>query len=84
MYVEFLGIPRQRVGVDEVEVDAATLGELLTVLGKTFPALDELVAGGHLHPSLAGNLNGNAFVSDPATELARTDRLLLLSSDVGG
>jgi hypothetical protein len=84
MHVEFLGIPRQRVGVEEMEVDAATLGELLTAVARRFPALGDLVADGHLHPSLTASLNGDAFVSDPSTELSPTDRNLLLSADVGG
>jgi len=32
MYVEFLGIPRERAGLSELEVDAATLGQLLGTL----------------------------------------------------
>ena len=43
----------------------------------------EITAGG-LHPSLAANLNGDEFVRDPATPLAGTDRVLILSADVGG
>ena len=84
MYVEFLGIPRQRAGVSELEIDAVTLGQLLGTLASRFPALGELIAGERLHPSLAANLNGDEFVSDPATPLAGSDRLLILSADVGG
>ena len=84
MYVEFLGIPRQRVGLSELEVEAATLGQLLGALARRCPGLGELIANGRLHPSLAANLNGDEFVSDPATPLADDDRLLILSSDAGG
>jgi molybdopterin converting factor small subunit len=83
MYVEFLGIPRERAGTAGVEMDAATLGEALESLARQFPALAGLVAG-RLHPSLAANLNGDRFVRDPQTRLAAGDRLLLLSADVGG
>ena len=48
------------------------------------PALRELIAADRLDSSIAANLNGDAFVSDPNTSLAATDRLLLLSADVGG
>ena len=84
MHVEFLGIPRERAGVSEVEIDAATLGQVLTTLALRFPALRELITADRLHASIAANLNGDAFVSDPDTSLASGDRLLLLSADAGG
>jgi molybdopterin converting factor small subunit len=84
MYVEFLGIPRERAGISELEIEADTLGELLRSLVARVPALSELVTANGLHPSIAANLNGDEFVCDLRTKLARTDRLLLLSSDVGG
>jgi molybdopterin converting factor small subunit len=84
MYVEFLGIPRERAGVSEIAVEAATLGELLRTLGDRYPSLAELINDNRLHPSLAANLNGDAFVNDPATRLTDSDHLLILSADVGG
>ena len=84
MYVEFLGIPRVRAGVAEVEVEAATLGQLLGTLASRFPALGDLIPAGVLHPSIAANLNGDAFVTDPATPLDKDDRVLILSADAGG
>jgi molybdopterin converting factor small subunit len=84
MYVEFLGIPRERAGISELEIDADTLGDLLKSLVAKVPALGELVTPSGLHPSIAANLNGDEFVCDPRTKLARNDRLLLLSADVGG
>ena len=84
MHVEFLGIPRERTGLSELEVDAASLGQLLGTLAARFPGLGELITGDTLHASLAANLNGNAFIRDPATPLATRDRLLILSADVGG
>ena len=84
MYVEFLGIPRQRAGISELVVDASTLGELLGTIVARCPGMGELITGNTLHPSLAANLNGDAFVSDPHTRLAPSDHLLILSADVGG
>ena len=84
MHVEFLGIPRERAGVTEVELDAATLGDVLAVLPSRFPALRELIPCGALHSSVAASLNGDSFISDPATPLAAGDRLILLSADAGG
>jgi len=84
MHVEFLGIPRERAGISELEVEADTLGQLLGALATRCPALRELITAEGLHPSIAANLNGDEFVSDPATRLAAHDRLLILSADAGG
>lgn len=84
MQVEFLGVPRQRAGVSVFDSDAATLGELMGALAARFPTLSALIEHDRLHPSLAANLNGDRFVNDPATPLAATDCLLILSADVGG
>ena len=84
MHVEFLGIPRERAGVAELEVEAETLGQLLAALASRFPAFQELITARGLDRSIALNLNGDAFVSDPGTRLTADDRVLLLSADVGG
>lgn len=67
-----------------LQVDAATLGQLLGTLALRVPALGALISGDRLHPSLAANLNGDEFVSDPQTPLADDDHILILSADVGG
>jgi len=84
MYVEFLGIPRERAGLSEVEIEAETLGQLFGALAARFPTLGDLITDGQLHPSMAANLNGDEFVSRPETPLAGGDRVLILSADVGG
>ncbi len=87
MRVELLGIPRQRAGVAQLEVEAATLGQLLDALVARHPPLADLVSAGRpprLGPFVVANLNGDRFVSDPRTRLADTDRVLILSADAGG
>ena len=84
MHVEFLGIPRERVGLAEVTVEAATFGELLQNLSARFSGFADLMEGRQLHSSVAASLNGDTFVSDPQTPLGDDDRLLILSADVGG
>ena len=84
MYVEFLGIPRERAGISELEVDAATFGQLLGALATRCPALSALMTVDGLHPSIAANLNGDAFIKDLTTPLGEGDRLLILSADAGG
>jgi molybdopterin converting factor small subunit len=84
MHVEFLGVPRQRAGISELEVDANTLGQLLGTLATQIPATREFIAVDRLHPSFVANLNGDRFVSDPETQLGEDDCLLILSADAGG
>jgi molybdopterin converting factor small subunit len=84
MYVEFLGIPRERAGISELEIDAHTLGQALARLAARLPRMSDLMTGEGLHSSIVANLNGDRFVSDPATPLAKDDRLLILSADAGG
>jgi molybdopterin converting factor small subunit len=84
MLVEFLGVPRQRAGVSQMEVEAKTLGELLGTLTAEFPSLADLIAAEKLHSSFVANLNGDRFVSDPETPLGDNDCVLILSADAGG
>jgi molybdopterin converting factor small subunit len=84
MHVEFLGVPRQRAGVSEMDVRADTLGQLLGTLAEQIPPLRELIAVDRLHSSFVANLNGDQFVSDPGTRLHESDCVLILSADAGG
>ena len=84
MHVEFLGVPRERAGVAELDVQADTLGRLLGTLAVRTPGLAELIAVDRLHPSLAASLNGDRFISDPETPLGDDDHVLILSADAGG
>ena len=84
MHVEFLAIPRRLAGISEIEVQANTLGELLTTLSVRFPSLSEFIISNRLHPSFTANLNGDQFVSDPHTVLHQDDHVLILSADAGG
>jgi molybdopterin converting factor small subunit len=87
--VEFYGLARQRAGVSELELHLASaetrLADVLTELGQRLPHFGrELIAGGRLHPTLAANLGGTCFVSDPETPLRDGQCLLILSADAGG
>lgn len=67
-----------------MEVQAATLGQLLADLAARVPSLGELIGAGQLHPAFVANLNGDRFVSDPQTPLSENDCVLILSADAGG
>ena len=84
MRVELLGIPRERAGVAELELEADTLGQLFVALERRFPSLGVVVEAGRLHSSFLANLNGDTFVSDPLTRLSASDCVLILSADAGG
>ena len=84
MHVEFLGVPRHRAGVSEIEVQADTLGQLLGILSARMPSLRELITLDRLHPAFVASLNGDRFISDPQTPLRQDDSVLILSADAGG
>ena len=84
MRVELLGVPRERAGVAELELEAETLGQLLVALAVRFPSLGELITADRLQPFVIANLNGDRFVSDPRTPLREADSVLILSADAGG
>jgi len=84
MCVEFLGIPRERAGISQLQIEAGTLRQVLARLASILPSFRELISEQGLHPSLAANLNGDRFVSDLDTRLTEDDHLLILSADVGG
>jgi molybdopterin converting factor small subunit len=84
MHVEFFGIPRERAGISELEVQAATLGQLFGTLSARIPSLGEFISTAGLHPAFVASLNGDRFVSDPKTPLGHDDCVLILSADAGG
>ena len=88
MQVEFFGLPRERAGIPAVEIQAATLGQLLCSLSARLPAMSEFISangqGVRLHPIFVANLNGDRFITDPETPLGDEDHLIILSADAGG
>jgi molybdopterin converting factor small subunit len=84
MRVEFFGVPRRFAGSSDLEVQAETLGLLLQKLAAENPSLGQLIDVDRLQPSFVANLNGDRFVTDPATPLAPQDHVLILSADAGG
>jgi molybdopterin converting factor small subunit len=84
MCIEFFGIPRQRAGVPKLEAHADTLGQLLGTLVAQMPPLGEFITIDRLHSAFLANLNGDRFISDPATPLVDDDCVIILSADAGG
>ena len=82
--IELFGVPRLRAGIARRNVAATTVGSALMALVGEFPALDDLLRYGEIHPAYRLSLNGERFVTDLDTALREGDSLLLLSADVGG
>jgi molybdopterin converting factor small subunit len=84
VHIEFFGIPRERTGVTEVELDAGRFGDALDQLVERYPPFAALMDGARLHASVIASLNADTFISDPDTPLTPADRVLILSADAGG
>ncbi len=83
--IELFGVPRLKAGGGRFDCDGRTVGEALQSLATICPGLAGSVIGsGRVLPSYILSINGDRFVSDPATPLDDGDVLLLLSADVGG
>ena len=83
--IELYGVPRLRAGVGVVTLEAGDVGSALRGLGLACPALEgSVLREGRVHPAYKLSLNGDRFLSEPATPLADGDVLLLLAADVGG
>ena len=83
--IELFGVPRLRAGIGRIDLEATTVGEALAALGRACPSLaGAVITGPGLHPAYRLSLNGDRFVTDPATPLADGDALLLLAADAGG
>ena len=83
--VEFYGIPRHRAGLAAIEVEAATLGEVLDKLAIGLPPFAQAcLSAGELRPGYLASINGRLFTSDRAAAVAPGDAVLILSADAGG
>jgi len=87
--VEFYGMARQRAGRGQIELElpgrSTHLGAVLEAVAAALPDLaGEWIADGRLHATLAANLDGERFVSDPRTSVSEENCVLILSADAGG
>ncbi len=83
--VELLGLAQRYAGTASATCSGGTLGEALRDLAAQFPSFAARCAAGELLPAgLIVCINERRFSLDPAATLSETDRLLILSADVGG
>ena len=83
--IELFGVPRLRAGVARWTWRPATSPARSGASASACPDLEgRSSATAGIHPAYKLSLNGDRFVTDPATPLADGDVLLLLAADVGG
>ena len=83
--VELLGLARHYAGVPEVVVSGTTLGEVLLQLGRACPGFASRCSTGKKLPTgLIACLNERQFTGDESQPVSDSDRILILSADVGG
>jgi sulfur-carrier protein len=87
--VEFYGIARQRAEVSQLALDMSqpeiTFGGALARIASLVPAFArDCLADDRLQSTLTANIDGQRFVSDPATPIFDGQCLLILSADAGG
>lgn len=90
--IEFYGIVRERVGKDHIDVEANSLGEVMSELGEQFPEFardclstnDNESGAKTLNRLFIASLGKDQFIRDPQTPLVDGDCLLILSVDAGG
>lgn len=90
--IEFYGIARERVGKDHIDMEGNSLGEVMSKLGKQFPAFardclstnDNDSGANTLNRLFIASLGKDQFIRDPQTPLVDGDCLLILSVDAGG
>ena len=83
--VEVYGIARQRAGVEFLEVQGNTLGEVFDRLQAELPNFSAAcLQDGELQPGFLANVNGQTFSTKREMPLNEGDAVLILSADAGG
>jgi sulfur-carrier protein len=87
--IEFYGIARQRAERSQLALElprqSATVGEVLAEVARLAPDFGrECLTQGRLRSELTLNIDGERFISDPATPISDGQCLLILSADAGG
>ena len=83
--IELLGLARQYAGVDRLESTGENLEQVLRELGTQCPSFAARCSSEALLPAgLIVCLNERRFTADLTVPIGATDRVLILSADVGG
>lgn len=83
--VEFYGIPRQRAGVAATTANSGPLADVIEDLALRFPKLAETCFSENgLAAGYVANLRGDRFLTNPQTNIAAGETLIILSADAGG
>ena len=83
--IELLGLARRYAGAERIHCAGMTLEQILRDLGTQCPQFAARCAPGErLPPGLIVCVNERRFTIDLADPILPTDRVLILSADVGG
>ena len=83
--VEFLGLAQRYAGTPSLECSGSTLGQILATVHTLAPAFALKCEAGQMLPAgLIVCVNEHRFTADPQFLISSTDRILILSADVGG
>ncbi|RLS51568.1 MAG: hypothetical protein DWH91_18835 [Planctomycetota bacterium] len=83
--IEFLGLAFTYTGVRQLDIPGQTLGTVVREIGERFPQFAQRCpVPDQLPEGVTACLNERSFIRDPMAELSSTDRVLLMSADVGG
>ena len=83
--IELLGLARRYAGVEGLNSPGTTLEQVLHHIGTLYPGFAARCRPGELLPTgLIVCVNERRFTSDLTEPIAPSDRVLILSADVGG
>ncbi len=83
--VELIGLAQRYAGCRQVQSTGTTLGQVLADISAQCPGFaDRLKPEQLLPPGLIVCVNERRFTNDPSVPISPNDRVLILSSDVGG
>lgn len=83
--IELLGLARRYAGMESLDSPGATVEQVLHHIGTLCPGFAARCRPGELLPTgLIMCVNERRFTSDLTERIEPTDRILILSADVGG
>ena len=83
--IELLGLAQRYAGCSQLQSDGATLADVLRDISRQCPGCAARCSPEELLPSgLIACVNERRFISELTEQVEPTDRILILSADVGG
>jgi len=78
-------VARVRAGTDQIDVEGATLGDVLRAAAAACPGLvPDVILNGALTTHWRASLNGREFLASPEAPVSPGDAVIILSALAGG